>query len=210
MSSALSSPPSSTPTLKAGRHPVAVALFVSITVLLLAADLSSKSLAFRHVGPAPVTLSGHPESDRVALFSIPAVVVVPSLLSLKLTLNTGAVFGLGSGAKWLFVAMSVLAVAVIGHFFFHSRPRQHLLHLSLACILAGALGNLFDRLCYNAVRDLFYLFPDVHLPLGLTWPGSGSRELYPWIFNLADVSLLVGVCLSLFILWRMDKPRPAA
>ena len=37
-------------------------------------------------------------------------------------------------------------------------------------ILAGALGNLWDRVMYDAVRDLFLLFPGVNLPFGWSWP----------------------------------------
>jgi signal peptidase II len=78
------------------------------------------------------------------------------------------------------------------------------LHFGLALILAGALGNLYDRIMYGAVRDMLYLFPGVKLPFGITWPG-GNPELYPWIFNIADAALCVGVVL--IILTMLRKPR---
>jgi lipoprotein signal peptidase len=74
-------------------------------------------------------------------------------------------------------------------------------------ILAGALGNLHDRIHFNAVRDLLWLFPGLTLPFGLHWPG-GQSGLYPWIFNIADVALLVGVALLLIIIWRGPKGAP--
>ena len=45
---------------------------------------------------------------------------------------------------------------------------------------------------YDAVRDLFLLFPGVNLPFGWSWPG-GARGLYPWIFNAADVYLVLAL-----------------
>ncbi|NJS15352.1 MAG: hypothetical protein HC788_13065, partial [Sphingopyxis sp.] len=62
----------------------------------------------------------------------------------------------------------------------------------LGLVLAGALGNLYDRVVYGAVRDMLHMFPGVELPFGWTWP-NGLRDVWPWVFNGADVSLLVGV-----------------
>ncbi len=46
------------------------------------------------------------------------------------------------------------------------------------------------------MRDLLHMFPGVEMPLGFAWPfmgGQAAREVWPWIFNLADVWLLAGV-----------------
>ena len=106
-------------------------------------------------------------------------------LNLRLVSNTGAVFGLGKGNRWFFVLASLAAICVIGMLFARSDRRARLLHVALALVLAGALGNLYDRWFYGVVRDMLHLFP--------------STELWPWVFNLADVSLLCGVGLILLI-----------
>jgi len=65
---------------------------------------------------------------------------------------------------------------------------------------------------YSAVRDMLYLFPGVKLPFGLRWPGGngqGSNELYPWIFNLADAVLLIGLVFIFITTLRCGKPQPA-
>ena len=124
----------------------------------------------------------------------PPVTVIPHVLSLKLTANPGAVFGIGAGQRWLFVTISVMATLVVLAVFYRSRPRAWASHVSLGLILAGALGNLYDRVVFAAVRDMLWLFP-----------GTG---LWPWVFNIADVSLLTGVGLMLLVIARGEKPRP--
>ncbi len=187
-------------------------------------DLASKSAAYRLVPDAPVVLV-HPddyETHRVANGDAVKIVasdrpqdipqasegreLIHGILHLRLTTNTGAVFGIGKGVQWLFTIVSIAAIAIIGHVFWHSRRGSIVLHICLGLILAGALGNLYDRVTFNAVRDFIYLFPGVHLPFGLHWP-SGESRLYPWIFNVADMSLVVGVTLVLLIMWRGDRVR---
>lgn len=197
----------------AGRCFCCVAAFVVLTLVVLGADLVLKSWSFRHVGPEPVKLTGQPEVDLATLRELEPVVVIPGVLDLKLTLNTGALFGMGSGKQWFFVLVSIIATAAIGVIFYRSprNPpiRQRFVRVSLALILAGALGNLYDRVFFNAVRDMLYLFPGVELPWGLSWPGSGQREVYPWIFNIADVALVTGVIMMLAIMFFGDRPGPA-
>ncbi|MEM8783257.1 MAG: signal peptidase II, partial [Planctomycetota bacterium] len=81
-----------------------------------------------------------------------------------------------------------------------------LYHASLALVLAGALGNLYDRVVYAAVRDMLHMLPGVQLPFGMRWPSRGgvlgSNEVWPWVFNLADVSLLAGVAGVMIETWR--------
>ena len=60
-------------------------------------------------------------------------------------------------------------------------------------MLAGAAGNLLDRINRGAVID----FIDVQLPAGLSWPA----------FNLADAYLAVGVALGVVGLFRAQRER---
>ena len=196
--------PSDNTLIAAGRSRTAVVMFFAIAVLVLAGDLIVKQLAFARVAGTPVIITRE-NCNRLDL--IPphdAVSLIPNVLSLKLTVNRGAVFGLGAGGRFVFIGVTLVAVAVIMSVFWRSPRGRCVLHAGLALILAGALGNLYDRVVYGVVRDMLYIFPGVKLPFGLTWPG-GNPELYPWIFNIADAALCVGVLL--IILTMLRKPR---
>ena len=196
---------------RAGGRVVPTLGFLLLMGVLLAADLGLKHWAFRHVADRPVVLTAEAARDHRGFwlrYAHEPVVVLPEVLNLQLTTNTGAVFGLGKGNRVLFISISALATAVIGWMFWRSPAGAWLLHVALAMILAGALGNLYDRVLYSAVRDMLHLFPGVPLPLGLAWPG-GVRDVWPWIFNLADVALLAGVGLVLIVTWRTEARAKA-
>ncbi len=178
--------------IPAWRSVRAVVLFSLVVVLVSATDLMLKHYAFETVAGRPVNL----EPFSGALPVIPpheAVTVVPGVLDLHLLTNDGAVFGLGKGNRWLFIIVSVLAIAIIIRIFMRSSAGAFWLHLALALILGGALGNLYDRIVYHVVRDMLLMLP-----------GTG---LWPWVFNLADAALVLGVCLILPISWFGERRR---
>lgn len=204
------------------RRPRAAWLFLVLAILFLGIDLGTKAWSFHAVAPSPVRVragvqgpeiqqktpagewkvyNGERPSDMVPHES---KVVVPKVLNLHLLTNQGAVFGIGQGQRWLFIVVSAFAMIAIGWYLLTSPANARLMHAGLALILAGALGNLHDRILFKGVRDMLHLFPGVRLPFGWHWPG-GSDELYPWIFNVADVELLAGVGLLLVLGW-MSKP----
>lgn len=209
-------PPSNTPNNRhnvahhlAGRHLPSVIVFVAITATILTADLTVKSLAFRYIPSQPVKLTRHNSADHSIIPDHAPVTLVPKVLAIKLTTNTGAIFGLGKGSQWLFIVISIVATIVLLNIFYRSRPGDFSIHTTIALILAGALGNLHDRILFNAVRDMFWLFPGIKLPFGWSWPGD-SHELYPWIFNIADATLIIGVFSLVVILWQHDKQSQTA
>jgi len=118
--------------------------------------------------------------------------VLPGFFNLTYVLNPGAAFGLLAGAAAafrgpFFIAVSVLAIAVICYY--HARyARGHPLPtVGLALILGGALGNLIDRLRVGMVID----FLDFYLG-AYHWPA----------FNVADSGITVGVGLLLVEMLR--------
>ena len=176
-------------------------LLVAITLSGLTLDLATKAWAFRTVAGQPVELpydeiAGNP-SYRLPWHQ--GVRALPGdLLDFRLVLNHGAVFGLGQQRRPVFIAFTAVAVvAAVGVFGWWTTRRARWAHVGIALVLAGGLGNLYDRLAFGAVRDFLHMTPRWNLPFGLRWPG-GSAELFPWVFNVADVLLLMGMALLLF------------
>jgi len=196
----------SAPVSAARRSTPAIIRFLLTALLLLGADLLVKHLSFERVAGAPVSLERDASGQLPPIPPHEGVTLIPKVLALELTLNHGAVFGIGQGQRTLFVMFTVVATVIIGGLFLRSGARQIVFHLCLAAVLAGALGNLFDRIFVGAVRDMFHLFPGVDLPFGWHWP-DGSSGLYPWIFNVADVCLVCGIIALIVIMHRADRAK---
>jgi lipoprotein signal peptidase len=100
--------------------------------------------------------------------------------------NQGALFGFlrdqQETANLAFAAISLLAAAAIVYWGWQkSTARDPWLCAALGLILAGTLGNLYDRLVFHGVRDF------LHWNYKFDWP----------VFNIADCCLVVGACLLL-------------
>lgn len=189
-----------------------VTLFCVLTAALTA-DLGLKAWSFATVAGYPVVL------DRNQLLTDPdhnpipyhdGVHVLPwSLLDLQLVVNRGAVFGIGPNKRFFFIVFTIVALAaglfVFGRF---TSAQDRMAHVAIGLILAGGIGNLYDRIVYGVVRDFLHMLPGWHLPFRWTWPG-GSPDLFPWVFNLADAMLLAGMGLLMLHMSRVDKRRRA-
>lgn len=153
------------------RSPPALLRFAGATVIGLAVDLWTKTLSVAHLAPPVRGLA----PDEVQL--------LPGWLHFTYVENHGAVFGLGQGMRWLFLAVSIGAIVLLTWLFKNSgRARGY--QLVLGMLLAGVLGNMYDRVAYGYVRDMIHALP--------RWP-----HLFPWVFNVADSLLCVGVTLSI-------------
>ena len=121
-------------------------------------------------------------------------VVVTSFFNLVLVFNAGAAFSFlanaGGWQKWFFVVLasgiSLWLVAML-----RQHAGERLMALALSLILGGAIGNVIDRLRFDAVVD----FLDFHLA-GAHWPA----------FNVADSAITVGVVLMLWCQFFPPKP----
>ena len=114
-------------------------------------------------------------------------IYVTSFFNICHVVNTGAAFSfLGEAGGWQVVLFAgfalVVSAAVVWMLFKHND--KTLLSLCLACILAGALGNLIDRVLLGHVID----FLDFHLA-GWHWPA----------FNVADIAICIGAFGAVFL-----------
>jgi signal peptidase II len=112
----------------------------------------------------------------------PPVAVVDGVLYLQLVRNAGAAFAMATGATWLLTLIAVGVVLAI--FNVAGRLRSVGWAVALGLVLAGALGNLTDRLfrapgpLVGRVVDFISLFA----PDGNVWP----------VFNVADSAICLG------------------
>lgn len=176
------------------RSPAALALFLLTAVIGVAVDLATKAWAFNTLLVSWTTgPHGRPEVDQSRVYEF-----IPGWLHFQVTVNHGAVFGLGQGKAVVFLLVSVLAIGFLGYLFATSR-RQPFFQFLLGMLLAGVVGNMYDRLVHGHVRDMIYALPGWHWPGEwmipvLDYPGM-DRAVFPWIFNVADTLLCVGVAL---------------
>jgi signal peptidase II len=194
----------------AWRSPLAWTILLGVFVLGLLIDLWLKSWAFRTVAGSPVLL----DRDEILLNSDwkppwhEGVEVIPfGLLDFDLVLNHGAVFGIGQESRSIFIVFTIIAVIVAFSIFaFWTFARSHWAHIGIGLILAGGIGNLYDRIVFGAVRDFMHLAPGWNLPFGWEWPRGGTG-VFPWVFNGADVFLLLGMAI-LILRSGGEHPEP--
>jgi len=137
--------------------------------------------------------------DQAAKFVISQTVelyesrtVIPGFFNITRIHNRGAIFGAfnQSNNQIVFLALtaaSLLALGLVVFYFFKTPPSDRLMKISLALIMAGALGNLLDRITRGFVID----FLDVYI----------RRSHWPF-FNVADSCISVGAVLMLLIFFR--------
>ena len=125
-------------------------------------------------------------------------VVIPELVKFKLSYNTGAAFSFLSDKSWaitFFAVVTFIALSfILGYFIFNIIKKNKVskwLLIALSLIFAGALGNLIDRLAFNKVRDFIFLFY--------------NTRIFPAIFNVADMALVIGVIMTCIYLLFLDK-----
>jgi signal peptidase II len=127
------------------------------------------------------------------------VTVIPGYFDWVHVYNTGAAFSfLADGAgwqRWLFTLIAVVVSAVLVIWMKRLRPAETWLAVSLALVLGGALGNLYDRIALGHVVDFIL----VH------WQ---SQHYFP-AFNVADSAITVGaimLALDMFMSKKSGEP----
>ena len=128
--------------------------------------------------------------------------VIPGL-RFTLSTNPGVVFGLPM-ARWLVAIAHAGAGLLVLILFATSDRRAYMIHVALALTLAGALGNFYDRMFsevvlpgYATIRHQVRDFIDC------------SQLHYKYIFNVADVFLVLGVVI-LILHWILGARRGKA
>ncbi len=146
-----------------------IALDAVIGAVLLFLDQFTKYLAITHLkGQVPIVL-------------------IKDVLELQYLENRGSAFSLLQGQKFiiLFLGFVVLAVLLYSLLRIPQDKKFRILHILLSALIAGALGNIIDRLRFDYVVD-FISFVLIHFP----------------VFNVADCYIVVcTICLFLLFMF---------
>ncbi|MBH16260.1 MAG: signal peptidase II [Gemmatimonadetes bacterium] len=151
-------------------------LFGTLAIPVCVLDFWSKKWALTTLGSGPITdfMGGY----------------VP----LTLAFNKGAAFGIsiGDDSRWLFIPLSVFALGLLLHILYQCEERDFLRILACSFVIAGALGNLYDRIRWS--RGVVDFIGPVDLGFML-WP----------IFNMADMAISCGAFLLAISFWNEEE-----
>ncbi|HEY0796663.1 MAG TPA: signal peptidase II, partial [Acidisarcina sp.] len=130
-----------------------------------------------------------------------AITVIPRVFRITHVLNPGAAFSLFNDSpspgriRVMLIAFSVIAAVAVFVALIKMGRRITPTTMALACILAGALGNVYDRVKFGTVID----FLEVHI-FSYHWPD----------FNVADSAIVIGGILLLLDAFRSQAPEASA
>lgn len=163
-------------TIKTSWHIKIIGLIVTICIIV---DQASKSLAFYYLTPPFKYLSN-------GTYSLP---IINNYFDLTCSLNTGIAFGMGQNLNIFFTIFTTIIIFSMGYFY-KQFAVDNISTYGFSLIFGGAIGNLIDRIFYNAVRD----FIDIHY-YNHHWP----------IFNIADSCISIGVGLIIMSSFVQNK-----
>ena len=113
--------------------------------------------------------------------------------------NPGAFLGFGSDLNptlkvILLLIVPILVLLYVLFYLFNNKKLDKPSVIGFACILGGGIANIFDRIVYGSVTDF------LHIDLGGVFKTG--------IFNVADMSVMLGMGLLIFASFRMGKSNP--
>lgn len=119
-----------------------------------------------------------------------SVTVIEGVLNFTYVRNTGAAFSILEGQHWFFIVTAVIASIVMVAFLWKNKFNSKVLQIGVSLMLAGTLGNLYDRIAFGYVRDMIE-FTFVNFA----------------VFNVADTALCVGVALVIIFIIFIYKDK---
>ena len=121
-----------------------------------------------------------------------SIPVIPNIIHFSLVHNTGIAFGLFKDHGLVFIIVPIIAIILlVFNIYYYQQNGQVLSRLyivAFSLILAGAIGNLIDRIMFGYVVD----FIDLRL-----WP----------VFNVADSAITIGAVIIAISCFRLSTPK---
>ena len=113
------------------------------------------------------------------------IIPVTSFLNFNLVWNTGIAFGLFSfNEQFYYNIITLIIIIITVVILFLAIKTRGVEKIGFSMIFGGSLGNIFDRVYYNAVVD----FIDLHV-----------NNIHWFIFNIADIFICLGVIILITI-----------
>ena len=179
-----------------------------ITLLVVIADqvtkLMVKGIKIESLG---INLKGMPYGSSKPL--------IGEIVKITFIENPGMAFGIDVGPKMFLTIFTIIASLFIFFYIFKHRKDGILIRLSLALILAGAIGNLIDRTFYGVIYNYAPLFNGkvVDFMQVEFWDFTILGRTYTtWpIWNIADASVSAGFLIILFFhnrIFKTNEPVP--
>ena len=124
-----------------------------------------------------------------------SITVIPGFFHLTYITNDGMAFGINFPfGIYIFSAISIILTVILFWYLWTIREENIILRSGVAMILAGAIGNLIDRLFLGEVVDfLDFMIGDLH------W----------YVFNFADSFVTIGMGIILYDAIILEKKRQA-
>ena len=161
-----------------------------IAVVVMAADQASKAYIVHGLD-----LPGRSVPCAKSPGYMCAQIPVSPIFDLTFVKNYGASFGMLAGGIASRVFLSLLSTGIaVGLVIWLGRLDRRLAAAGVGFIVGGALGNLYDRVAYGYVVDFL----------------DFSGLAFPWVFNIADAAINIGVAMLLLDAWVTREKAPAA
>ena len=122
--------------------------------------------------------------------------LIPGVIHLANVHNTGAAFSFMEGARWLFVVLCILFVAIVVYVLVKDIIRQPLARWMAVLVAAGAIGNCIDRIVCGYVVDMF------------EFDFTIFNRAFP-VFNVADIFITIGAIIFCVCI-LLEKTEPGA
>jgi signal peptidase II len=130
--------------------------------------------------------------EGLDLREVGRVLIAPPIMNFTYVENDGVSFGLfgGGSGRWILSLFPLVVAGFLGWWALKAERRT--LIAAIGLVIGGALGNAIDRIQYGYVVDF------------IDFSGTG---VFPWVFNVADSAINVGVLLLIIDSVRSERKQ---
>lgn len=126
---------------------------------------------------------------KSSMFLNQSIRVIDNFFYITYVKNTGAAWSILSGKQYFLIIVSLLVIIFLIIYLYKKKTYSKFEFVGYGLLIAGAVGNLIDRVVYGYVIDYlnFYLF-NYNFP----------------VFNIADTCIVIGIMLLFISSWREE------